>query len=192
VPQPAVSELVVPESVVRDPAVRDPAVRDPAVREPAVRAPVELESAVPEQAAPGAQAQPTDLIAAGIVPDRDAEIGPDDDTVPIPVILPDQPLAASAQPQDVAEADDRVRGPFEPAERPQRQAVAAPRAAAVQPRSSAPTKMDQIKDLYLTAEAIGDDALAKYFEQVSERQRQLIKEYFDQAVARRTDGQTTA
>ncbi len=50
------------------------------------------------------------------------------------------------------------------------------------------TKMDQIKDLYLTAEAIGDDALDKYFQQVSARQRQLIQEYFDQAVASGSDG----
>ena len=49
--------------------------------------------------------------------------------------------------------------------------------------------MDEIKDLYLTAEAIGDDALDRHFQQVSERQRQLIREYFDQAVASRTDGQ---
>jgi len=43
-------------------------------------------------------------------------------------------------------------------------------------------KMDQIKDLYLTAEAIGEDALDQHFQLVSERQRQLIKEYFDHAV----------
>ncbi len=45
--------------------------------------------------------------------------------------------------------------------------------------SPATAKMDQIKDLYLTAEAIGEDALDKHFEQVSDRQRQLIREYFD-------------
>jgi hypothetical protein len=43
-------------------------------------------------------------------------------------------------------------------------------------------KMDQIKDLYLTAEAIGEDALDQHFQLVSERQRQLIREYFDEAV----------
>jgi hypothetical protein len=42
-------------------------------------------------------------------------------------------------------------------------------------------KLDQIKDLYLTAEAIGEDALGKHFDEVSERQRQLIREYFNQA-----------
>ena len=49
---------------------------------------------------------------------------------------------------------------------------------------AAAAKLDQIKDLYLTAEAIGDDALAKHFQQVSERQRQLIREYFDEAIGR--------
>jgi hypothetical protein len=48
-------------------------------------------------------------------------------------------------------------------------------------------KMDQIKDLYLTAEAIGEDALDQHFQLVSERQRQLIKEYFDRAVPSRAD-----
>jgi hypothetical protein len=52
----------------------------------------------------------------------------------------------------------------------------------------ATAKMDQIKDLYLTAEAIGEDALDKHFQQVSERQRQLIREYFDQVEAGQPDG----
>ena len=50
-------------------------------------------------------------------------------------------------------------------------------------------KMDQIKDLYLTAEAIGEDALDRHFQLVSERQRKLIREYFDENVAGQTDGQ---
>jgi len=52
--------------------------------------------------------------------------------------------------------------------------------------------LEQIKDLYLTAEAIGEDALDKHFELVSDRQRQLIKEYFEKAVADRPDGQDRA
>lgn len=51
--------------------------------------------------------------------------------------------------------------------------------------------MDQIKDLYLTAEAIGEDALDRHFQLVSERQRQLIREYFDQAVTNSGDSQGT-
>jgi len=42
-------------------------------------------------------------------------------------------------------------------------------------------KLDQLKDLYLTAEAIGEDALDKHFDQVSQRQQQLIREFFQQA-----------
>ena len=53
--------------------------------------------------------------------------------------------------------------------------------------SPASAKMDQIKDLYLTAEAIGEDALDQHFQLVSERQRQLIKEYFDQEVSSQAD-----
>jgi len=47
------------------------------------------------------------------------------------------------------------------------------------------SSLDQIKDLYLTAEAIGEDALGPCnFQQVSDRQRQLIKEYFDEVATR--------
>lgn len=46
---------------------------------------------------------------------------------------------------------------------------------------AAAAKLSQIRDLYLTAEAIGEDALTKHFEQVSQRQRELIKEFFDKS-----------
>jgi hypothetical protein len=52
-------------------------------------------------------------------------------------------------------------------------------------------KMEQIKDLYLTAEAIGEDALDQHFQQVSEKQRELIREYFDQVVRRKSDSQAS-
>ena len=42
-------------------------------------------------------------------------------------------------------------------------------------------KLDQLKDLYLTAEAIGEAALDKHFDQVSSRQRELIKEFFERS-----------
>lgn len=45
----------------------------------------------------------------------------------------------------------------------------------------AEAKLEQIKDLYLTAEAIGDASLEKHFEQVSQRQRDLIRDFFDQS-----------
>ena len=50
-------------------------------------------------------------------------------------------------------------------------------------------KMDQIKDLYLTAEAIGEDALDKHFQLVSDRQRQLIREYFSDSADSGTGGE---
>lgn len=53
--------------------------------------------------------------------------------------------------------------------------------------SPATGTMEQIKDLYLTAEAIGDDALDKHFQLVSDRQRQLIREYFDDPARKGTD-----
>jgi Tat protein secretion system quality control protein TatD with DNase activity len=46
---------------------------------------------------------------------------------------------------------------------------------------SAQAKLDQIKDLYLTAEAIGEVNLDKHFDQVSQRQRELIREFFESA-----------
>jgi len=100
-----------------------------------------------------------------------------------------------------------MRGPFEPAKKiaasappPSADSPPVPRSAssaAATPTSKAtgsdvwtPTvaKMDQIKDLYLTAEAIGEEALDEHFHLVSERQRQLIKEYFNKAVPSGADG----
>jgi hypothetical protein len=49
------------------------------------------------------------------------------------------------------------------------------------PAPPAQAKLDQIKDLYLTAEAIGEDALIRHFEEVSNRQRDLIRQYFEQS-----------
>jgi hypothetical protein len=40
-------------------------------------------------------------------------------------------------------------------------------------------KIEQIKDLYLTAEAIGDDALSRHFDELRQRQRSLISEFFE-------------
>jgi hypothetical protein len=133
--------------------------------------------------------QAPDPPAFGLADDADNVVSPDDDTAPLPVILPDR------MPQDVAQPT-RMRDPFEPMERsesplPQRVPQGDPSPSAViEPPVAA--KMDQIKDLYLTAEAIGEDALTKHFQQVSDRQRQLIREYFDQVAARRAEEQPKA
>jgi hypothetical protein len=117
------------------------------------------------------------------------QVSPDDDTAPLPVVLPDKP------------ANGHPRGPFEPATRspeslaaqeeaPEPGRARAPKPPLPPPEPAVPggAKLDQIKDLYLTAEAIGEDALNQHFEQVSDRQRQLIKEYFDQATGDRETG----
>ncbi len=131
---------------------------------------------------------------------------------------PEEPEASSQDPGDPAQPS-RLRDPFEPpdhqaipgmAELAEEQRRSASRAASSLPtRTSAgqgrgtpqaaagekpglpgAAKMEQIKDLYLTAEALGEDALNQHFEQVSERQRQLIREYFDQVVRGAPDRKT--
>jgi hypothetical protein len=46
---------------------------------------------------------------------------------------------------------------------------------------AAVAKLDQLKDLYFAAEAIGEDRLDQHFDQVSQRQRELIKEFFERS-----------
>ena len=46
---------------------------------------------------------------------------------------------------------------------------------------AAEAKLDQLKDLYFAAEAIGEERLEKHFDQVSERQRELIREFFERS-----------
>jgi hypothetical protein len=87
---------------------------------------------------------------------------------PEPVVasdsLPAEPLAlGAAQGALIRAADALLRAP----------ADAVP--------GSAQEKMEQIKELYLTAEAIGEDALTKHFELLSQRQHDLIREFFEKA-----------
>jgi hypothetical protein len=124
-----------------------------------------------------------------------AHVPSDDDEVtrPLPVILPG--ASSLPRPRPV----EAPRGPFEPA-RPQNRPVsitgsveppsatfaetAPPPSGTSEPRprpEAAAAKLDQIKDLYLTAEAIGEDALGKHFDQVSQRQRDLIRDFFERS-----------
>jgi hypothetical protein len=114
-------------------------------------------------------------------------VGDDDDqtdTCPLPVMLP----GASTAPRP--EAAQAPRGPFEPARPSQPSSVAEPEPAADEPGPAesaedlppaAAAKLDQIKDLLLTAEALGEQNLDRHFEQVSQRQRELIREFFNEA-----------
>jgi hypothetical protein len=106
------------------------------------------------------------------------------DTVPMPVVLHGGTDMASSGP-----AEASVRAPFEPA-RPSHQNGHSEPEPTREPSSAVPAdslpaaaaaKLDQIKDLLITAEAIGEQNLDQHFEQVSQRQRELIREFFDQA-----------
>jgi hypothetical protein len=129
--------------------------------------------------------------------------GDDDDTAPLPVILP----GATTVPRP--EVLETPRGPFEPAHGAASANVAGPAslgppgqtpegatpltedsavAAEAESAETAETlppgaaeKLDQIKDLLITAEAIGEDNLDRHFERVSQRQRELIREFFERA-----------
>jgi hypothetical protein len=131
--------------------------------------------------------------------------GDDEDTAPLPVILP----GATDVPRP--EALEAPRGPFEPARvapsasvavpasldaaGPAPEAAAAPAAedtavpADAEPAGTAESlppgaaeKLDEIKDLLITAEAIGEANLDRHFERVSQRQRELIREFFERAM----------
>ena len=112
-------------------------------------------------------------------------------TSPLPVILPGATSVPRPAPVEAP------RGPFEPARPGQGSVRPASVTGSVElppadyqppvpppPRALAPgaaAKLDQIKDLYVTAEAIGPDALDKHFDQVSQRQRELIREFFQRS-----------
>jgi len=58
-----------------------------------------------------------------------------------------------------------------------------------EPEYAQARKLEQIKDLYLTAEAIGEENVDKHFDLLLAQQRELISEYFRQsAAARHADG----
>lgn len=129
--------------------------------------------------------------------------GEDDDTTPLPVILP------GAAPGASPEVHETPRGPFEPARAAPSASVDAPLdAVGLEPEggagpapedatisaeaepaetsdnlpAAAAEKLDQIKDLLITAEAIGEANLDRHFDRVSQRQRELIREFFERAI----------
>ncbi len=163
--------------------------------------------APPQSAARAQSAAPTSGPASGDA-DGYAMVSPDAETTPMAVILAQRPRAShdpskpdqnmpqgrsaeTGEPQPAAPSSlpasmgPRMRGPFEPAEKIAAVSPPSPSESDVWTPISA--KMDQIKDLYLTAEAIGEDALDQHFQLVSERQRLLIREYFDRAMPGRAD-----
>ena len=95
---------------------------------------------------------------------------PTPELTPAPEITP-TPVATSR-------ADAQALDPGAGSPRPPASGQAAPDAEAA--ARAARAKLDQLKDLYLTAEAIGEDALMRHFDEVSQRQRDLIRDYFKQ------------
>jgi hypothetical protein len=60
-------------------------------------------------------------------------------------------------------------------------------ADAYEPADQRARKLEQIKDFYLTAEAIGEDNVDKHFDQLLAQQRELISEYFKQSATRKEE-----
>jgi hypothetical protein len=82
---------------------------------------------------------------------------------------PFEPLVSSSDPpgagrSDIARADEGPEDAGAPEESPYDRA----------------RKLEQIKDLYLTAEAIGEANVDKHFDQLLAQQRELISDYFRQ------------
>ena len=122
---------------------------------------------------------------------------PDEPEAPVTAAKADEQEAAywygTAEPEQPASEQD-VRGPFEPL------------VSSTSPQSSAPEeaepaeaeaeeeqedtagqherKLEQIKDFYLTAEAIGEENVGKHFDKLLAQQRELIGEYFKQSQVR--------
>jgi hypothetical protein len=117
---------------------------------------------------------------------------------------PDDPsywydLAPAGPAEETPPAPEETRGPFEPlvssADPPgTARGSAADRAAVPEATAGAPgegepadpvhaqaRKLEQIKDLYLTAEAIGESNVDKHFDQLLAQQRELISDYFKQS-----------
>ncbi len=86
------------------------------------------------------------------------------------------PARSAAPPPDAVPADT---GPADtgPAD------TAAPADVPEDPVRARARKLEQIKDFYLTAEAIGEENVDKHFDQLLAHQRELISEYFRQSGA---------
>jgi hypothetical protein len=91
------------------------------------------------------------------------------------------PNAARQQPYGADAATAAPAGTA--AEDPQAQLGAVGDEGAEEPGYAQARRLEQIKDLYLTAEAIGEENVDKHFDQLLAQQRELISEYFRQSAA---------
>ena len=122
---------------------------------------------------------------------------------PQPTPSPRRPAADDAaywydlMAEDPAPQHEQARGPFEPllpsgvppgaadtpgrrsaTEREQGSPDAAGGDGTQAPEQARARKLEQLKDLYLTAEAIGEQNVDKHFDQLLAQQRELISDYF--------------
>ena len=101
--------------------------------------------------------------------------------------------------EDPTPEREEARGPFEPllpsagtgrpsaAEQGQGLPDMAGEESREAPEQTRARKLEQLKDLYLTAEAIGEHNVDKHFDQLLAQQRELISEYFRQSAAAQSD-----
>ena len=93
----------------------------------------------------------------------------------------EEPEREAADEAGEPEEPQRVRGPFEPPQHSAEQAALYRVLAGEPPEDGGPDRpLGRLKDLYQTAEAVGADSLDKHFEELLERQRHLIREYFNE------------
>jgi hypothetical protein len=106
-----------------------------------------------------------DLLAEDHVPQHEETRGP------FEPLLPSSGMPSAAEPAGTRQA----QGPPDAARDESPEASERARAR----------KLEQLKDLYLTAEAIGEHNVDKHFDQLLAQQRQLISEYFRQSATAR-------
>ena len=90
--------------------------------------------------------------------------------------------------EDPTPQHEEARGPFEPMQ-PSHGTTGPPEPEKDQPQDEEASeqtrerKLEQLKDLYLTAEAIGEENVDKHFDLLLAQQRELISDYFRKSAA---------
>ena len=111
-----------------------------------------------------------DLPVAGAGPDAPAHVVEE-------ARGPFEPLVSSADPPDAGRRASEAPDAARPDQAPDAAGPDDRREETVHDRAR---KLEQIKDLYLTAEAIGEANVDKHFDHLLAQQRELISEYFRQ------------
>jgi hypothetical protein len=86
--------------------------------------------------------------------------------------------------EDPTPQPEEARGPFEPMQS-SHGTTGPPEPEERQPQDeqTRERKLEQLKDLYLTAEAIGEENVDKHFDLLLAQQRELISDYFRKSAA---------